>query len=156
MLEVLKPVLVPAAATLFGVVAGKLFGKFAPSSWLKNASDKTLLGLSSLGLLNHDLTWNSIGTSRLAGAITGIVGTYLHWKRNEKKRLGIKDVHHDIQEAMNPVELASQVEQNQRIQDGLSELLSQPNARPFTSRFTPRGNVVEEALVREPTASIHR
>jgi hypothetical protein len=116
-----KSVLLVIAITKLSAAAGYVAGRFTPNEMLprrwRHIQVKEVLGKKYYPLATY------------AAFVTGSVGGYIegwrHWRKDKAKQLGVKDIHADIYTELNPQILQAEVEQNQRIQDGIKTIIEQ-------------------------------
>ena len=128
----LKAVFIPFIITAVGGAVGYATGHFMPSSLevLSKASKK----------LKVPMEWTKQSLASRTAAIAGIYSAFRVWKKDEKKRLGVQDIHKDMLTELDPKEFKVQLEQNEHIQDNL-------RAFNVPSRgIEPRGSYTEAAI----------
>lgn len=117
-----KPIVVHV---LSGNILGYIVARMAPpATSLKMLSESTLSRLKQLHILTPDAKWHAAVVAQITGVIGGIYAGYRVWKRNEASRLSIKDIHKDVTNAIDPGEMEAQMEQNQRIQNGIRQIVA--------------------------------
>jgi len=148
----LKNALTPIAIATGCTVAGFVIGRFAPKPFLEALQRQTISLKNSVfslfgskgvhevidEVIKHDFVKNA--PHRLAawgGGIGSVYAGFREWRKGTAKELGVKDIHADLQQAIDPAQLQKEVEQNQRVQDGIRTLMETGPAH--SSRIAPRG-----------------
>lgn len=117
-----KPV---AAHVLTGNILGYVAAKMAPpAASIKLFSESTLSRMKQLRLVTPEGKWHVFVVSQITGILGGIYANYILWKRIQGRQVGIKDIREDAIKVLEPGEAEAQLEQNQRIQDGIAQIVA--------------------------------
>jgi hypothetical protein len=139
--------------TKVGYWAGYYTGKLAPASifpkFLQKLKDiKFTTPLGMLRGVENDGSALGLRLGYITGSVAGIVETWRRWRKVKATQLSIQDIHKDIYPILDPNEFKSEIEQNQRIQDGIQTLVSSPR------NIQPRGSYTEAAMQEAAAAGV--
>jgi hypothetical protein len=139
-----KSVVLVVVVTKLAALAGYLVGRNIPESSIPKQIAK-YFPKEGISLVSGKKTRPFAALMAGVGGTAG--GIYEAWKRWGKvkgQELTVKDIHADFYQQLDPRQLQAEVEQNQRIQDGLTRLVQ------------PRGSFTQEASKEEPAATLTR
>lgn len=86
----------------------------------------------------------------VTGAAGGFVEGWRRWKKIKTQQLGVQDINTELYKELDPKHLQAEVEQNQRIQDGLQQLTASP-AEPVRG-VEPRAASFAQAALKDKAA----